>query len=137
MAFGAVFIPKLQEPYYDFILVEYTPTGSRGRTKTIADGQKLHDAYRTQHDPNAHILEISRMAERPGVLFSTACARMKYLFTDIYKRERNVYIETVYHGSKCFESGGPFEDIIASFKTPYSARTDYRLKESGRLKNYH
>lgn len=137
MAFGAVFVPTLEEPYYDFVLVEYKASRSLGEAKTRKDGQALHDAYRNQYNANAHILEISRMAEGPGCLLSTKYARMEYLFRTPYKRKRNVYIETVYHGSKCFESGGPFEDLISSFKTPYSARTDYRLKTSGKLKNFH
>ena len=137
MAFGAVFVPTLQEPYYDFILVEYTPSGNLGRLKTIHDSEILHNEYRLQHDTNARVLEISRMTETPGVLFSVKCSRLKYLFTKPYKKERSLYIETVYHGSKCFEHGGPYEDIITSLKTPHSARTDHRLKMSGRLKGFH
>ena len=112
MAFGAVFVPTLQEPYYDFILVEYTPSGNLGRLKTIHDSEILHNEYRLQHDPNARVLEISRMTGKPGVLFSAKYSRLKYLFTKPYKKERSLYIETVYHGSKCFEHGGPYEDII-------------------------
>lgn len=37
MAFGAVFVPMLQEPYYDFILVEYTPSGCLGKDKIKYD----------------------------------------------------------------------------------------------------
>jgi hypothetical protein len=92
MAFGAVFIPKIQEPYYEFILVEYNPSGYLGRSKTILDSQILHNEYRIQHDPNARVLEISRMADDLGILFSTKCAKMRYLFTTPYRRERDVYI---------------------------------------------
>ena len=137
MAFGAVFIPALQEPYYDFILVEYAPSGCLGSDKTKYDSKILHEEYRMKHNADANILEISRFASNPGNLLSTKYARMSYKYTYPYKFEKSVCIEAVYHGSKRFENGGPYKDLIAPSKTSHSARYDKRLQNSGRLMNYH
>ncbi len=138
MAIGSVFIPTDHEPYYDWILIEYPDGGyPRADANTKMHSEAIHDEYRRQYNLDARILEISRCAETPGNLFSTKYAKMQYEFTEPYKRKRDVYIETVYHGSKCFEDGGAFDDIISSFKTPYSARTDKRLKINGRLIGFH
>ena len=137
MAFGAVFIPTLQEPYYNFVLVEYTPSGCLGRDKTKIDSNILHEEYRLNHNVDANILEISRFAKTPGDLLSTKYAKMFYQYTYPYKHEKSVCIEAVFHGSKCFENGGPYKDIIVPSKTSHSARYDKRLQSSGKLLNYH
>ena len=137
MAFGAVFIPSLQEPYYDFILVEYTPSGYLGSEKTKKDSNILHEAYRIKYNAEANILEISRFAKKPGDIFSTKYAKILYQYTYPYKHQKSVCIETVFHGSKCFEKGGPYKDIIMPSKTSHSARYDKRLQNSGKLLNYH
>jgi hypothetical protein len=138
MAIGSVFIPVDHEPYYDWVLIEYPDAGyPRADANTNMHSKALHEEYRQRYNSNARILEISRCAEAPGNLLSTKYAKMQYEFTKPYKRKRTVYIETVYHGSKCFEHGGPFEDLISSFKTPYTARNDKRLKENGRLNSFH
>ena len=137
MAFGAVFIPTLQEPYYDFILIEYTPSGSLGRDKTRYDSKILQDEYRKKYNADANILEISRFANKPGDILSTKCARIVYQYTYPYKYEKRVCIESVFHGSKCFENGGPFVDLIRPSISSHSSRYDKRLQSSGKLLNYH
>ncbi|NLH76567.1 MAG: hypothetical protein GX465_05975 [Acidobacteria bacterium] len=47
---------------------------------------------------------------------------------------RSVPIEVAFQGSKVFESGGPFEDIMK--RTPREAKRDPRLRESGPLREF-
>lgn len=45
-----------------------------------------------------------------------------------------ISMESAYQGSKVFEKGGPYKDIYD--KTPFEAKKDRRIKESGNLKHF-
>lgn len=47
------------------------------------------------------------------------------------KRQRVFTVETAYQSSKCFESGGPYTDLL--YGTALAAKQDSRLKGSGKL----
>lgn len=73
------------------------------------------------------ILEISSKSEEAlGVELSAFNLRI------ITKTKSNVFtVETAFQGSKIFERGGPFKDLIGL--DSLSAKRDIRLKESGNL----
>lgn len=123
--------------YYDFVLVEYTPTGYLGSAKTTHDSVILQEEYRKKYNPDANILEISRLAPRPGSKFSTKYTRLHLLYTKPYRRMLKINIEAVYHGSKCFENGGPYEDLLSPKTTAHAAKYDKRLGDSGKLLKFH
>ena len=48
--------------------------------------------------------------------------------------DKSVTVENIYQASKCFETGGPYTDLLN--KTPKEAKKDTRLKTSGRIIKY-
>lgn len=86
--------------------------------------QSLHNSWQKQTE--GKILEISGASDRPLGRALSAFSLMLSL-----EDGRQVSVECVFQGSKCFEWGGPYTDLY--FRSSREAKTDPRLKESGRL----
>ncbi len=76
------------------------------------------------------VLEISSKSKQPaGVKLSAFNLMIRTV-----KQEREFSVECAYQGSKVFESGGPFKDLL--LKTSLEAKKDERLTTNGRLIKY-
>lgn len=86
--------------------------------------RSLHCAYLENHK-GKNILEISSKSENElGVKLSA--------FNLIMNFEGKIFsVESAYQGSKIFEYGGPYVDLLD--KPPIAAKKDTRLKSSGRI----
>ena len=88
----------------------------------------LHEAYLLTK-PQSKVLEISSKSENNlGVKLSAFYLMIKT------KSNKEYSVETAFQGSKVFENGGPYIDLLE--KTSIEAKTDPRLKNSGRLKYF-
>lgn len=86
----------------------------------------LHAAYHLI-DPTSHILEVSRASEMNlGKALSAFNLRVSIPDWDVPRP-----VECVFQSSKVFERGGPYLDLLDVH--PIEAKTDSRLKDSGRL----
>lgn len=89
----------------------------------------LHEAY-LHTKPQSKILEISSKSENElGIKLSAFNLMIKT------KSNKEYSVEVVFQASKVFENGGPYIDILE--KTSKEAKTDPRLKNSGRLKYFY
>lgn len=79
--------------------------------------------------PNSKILEVSRRSENElGVSLSA----FNLLFLN--KDGQNYPVECVFQSSKVFENGKQYKDIL--YKLAPEAKTDERLKSSGKLQKF-
>lgn len=86
----------------------------------------LHEAALVQCAVS-RILEISsKSRQRAGVALSAFNLTLK-----TEKQRGGVSVECAFQGSKVFEAGGPYVDLLG--KTSLEAKRDQRLQESGRL----
>lgn len=75
------------------------------------------------------ILEISsKSKDELGVELSA------FNLSFVSKNNNIISVESAFQGSKVFEKGGPYTDILT--KTSREAKKDIRLKESGNLKSF-
>lgn len=89
----------------------------------------LHDAY-LNIKPNSKILEISSKSENElGVKLSAFNLMIKT------KSNKKYSVEMAFQASKVFENGGPYTDLLE--RSSKEAKTDPRLKNSGRLKFFY
>lgn len=87
--------------------------------------RSFHQAANSQRSLGS-ILEISTKSESPlGVALSAF--NLTLTLSDGQPRS----VETVFQSSKVFEQGGPYIDLLQ--KSSASAKTDSRLRQSGRL----
>jgi len=86
----------------------------------------LHEAAKRRMNVNK-VLEISSKSKDPkGVKLSAF-----NLMINTKKHNQTFSVECAYQSAKVFEHGGPYKDLRE--KTSREAKTDPRLKESGRL----
>lgn len=77
----------------------------------------------------SRVLEISSKSTDPlGVALSA------FNLSLVLPERRRVSVECAFQGSKVFERGGPFVDLLDAF--PLDAKRDARLKESGPLTGF-
>lgn len=92
------------------------------KQKTI---KSFHNEILKQH-PNCKILEVSRRSENAlGIALSAF--NLKYHNID----NKDYPVECVFQSSKVFSNGQQYKDLI--YKSAREAKTDERLKNSGRL----
>lgn len=96
----------------------------------MAPSQKMKNVAELHHAAHnkglEHLLEVSSKSDREiGKKLSAFHQKVKLLDGSI------IPLECAYQGSKIFESGGPFVDLF--LVEPRSAKSDARLKSSGRL----
>lgn len=85
----------------------------------------LHNSFKIIH-PEKRVLEISSKSENElGVQLSAFNLFIKT------KSGKEFSVESAFQGSKVFENGGPYIDLLS--QTSRQAKKDMRLKNSGKL----
>lgn len=125
MAERPVFVPITSGS----MLVQEVPVEFRWHTG-MAPSQKMKNVSELHHAAQVkglqHLLEVSSKSDREiGKRLSAFHQRVKLTDGSI------ILLECAYQGSKVFENGGPFTDLFSV--EPRIAKTDTRLKNSGRL----
>lgn len=88
----------------------------------------LHEMALTEYGVK-NPLEVSSKSEDPlGVALSS------FNLTFATQRGRTLTVEAAFQGSKVFQEGGPFVDILDM--TPRDAKRDQRLRSSGPLRKF-
>ena len=111
--------PYYQEEYIDFKY--YSGFSYVQKQKSI---KSLHEQYKNLH-PDRNVLETSsKSTSQIGVELSAFNLM-------IYTSRRNFSVECAFQGSKVFEMGGPYTELLNVSSS--EAKKDKRLRESGRL----
>ncbi len=126
MAVRPVFVPHEAGPFLVRTqLVEFVWSAGMAVSQKQKSVRALHAAAAMLNIDN--VLEVS--SKSPHAL-GVALSAFNLSFTT-KKSGRTLTVESAYQGSKVFENGGPFIDILT--KPSIDAKRDERLRESGRL----
>jgi hypothetical protein len=128
MANRMVFQPNVTEDeLYKEHLIEFKWIPGIAKSQSIKCISKLHEAI-TEKLGLDQILEISTKSnEILGIKLSAFNLPLSH-------EGFQVSVESVYQGSKLFQYGGPFPDLI--YSTSLSSKKDNRLKSHGELIGY-
>ncbi|MBR5912959.1 MAG: DUF4433 domain-containing protein [Selenomonadaceae bacterium] len=126
MANRPVYVAKHSAPFVEIIHTDFKfYNGFSDKQKRLSI-KSLHSAFLESY-PEKNILEISSKSENPlGVklgAFDLKISRADF--------EKDFSVESAFQGSKVFENGGPYVDLLN--KTSREAKTDERIKTSGKL----
>ena len=126
MANRPVYIAIENFPYVKRIDIDFKfYSGFSDKQKRLCI-KSLHAAFLNLY-PEKSVLEISTKSENPlGVKLSAFNLPVK-----IPNSDKFTVLESAYQGSKIFENGGAFTDLM--YKNPREAKKDSRLKNSGKL----
>lgn len=126
MAHRPIFVPMLDskrfvlERYVDFQW--HSGFAKSQKQKSI---RALHEMAKRDYGVT-NPLEVSSKSEDP---LGVALSSFNLVFTT--QKGRTLTVEAAFQGSKVFEHGGPFLDILEM--RPIDAKRDLRLRESGQL----
>lgn len=124
MAIRPVYISKTEFPYYEKVDVEfkyYTGFSLKQKQRSF---MSLHESF-LKKNHGKKILEISTKSDKKLGIMLSAFSLM------IHTSKRKYSVECAFQGSKVFENGGPYVDLLD--KTSKEAKKDYRIRNSGRL----
>ena len=122
MANRPVYVAKNSAPYVECINTEFKFYNGFSDKQKHLSIKSLHDAF-FENYPEKNLLEISSKSENPlGVKVSAFNLKFPH---------KNFSVESAFQGSKVFENGGPYVDLLD--KTSHEAKKDERLKNSGNL----
>lgn len=126
MANRPVYVTKDSAPYVERIDTDFTFYAGFSAQQKRLSIRSLHAAFLGNY-PKKNLLEISSKSENPlGVKLSAF--NLKIFHEDSGK----VFsVESAFQGSKVFEGGGPYVDLIN--KTSREAKKDERIRNSGKL----
>ncbi len=126
MANRPVFISITEPPYFMEVDVEFDFHSGFALVQKQASIRSLHASF-LKRNQGFHILEVSTKSENPlGVQLS---AFNLMFYSTVYNG--SYHIENIFQSSKQFELGGPYRELLNM--SPKEAKTDERLKTSGRL----
>ena len=109
------------------VAVDFKWHAGMARSQKQRSVQSLHAAALARF-PGTRILEISSASDNPlGVNLSA-------FHLTITTRQREITLECAFQGSKVFENGGPYTDLLTV--PPIEAKRDPRLQNSGRLTGF-
>ncbi len=128
MATRPVFITNAEKPHYKEILTEFIYYSGFSESQRKKSAESLREAFERTH-PTAKVLEVSRFSD--NVLGQRLSA---FNLIATLKSGNKVPVENAFQASKCFESGGPYTDLL--FCKPIEAKKDPRLQESGLLTGF-
>lgn len=124
MAIRPIYHSLSHYPYYETISTEFKYYSGFSVSQKQKSIKSLHTAY-TQKFNERKIIDISSKSTLElGVklsAFNLMIPAKKHPFS----------VECAFQGSKVFENGGPYMDLI--YKNSLEAKKDERLKKSGRL----
>ena len=124
MAIRPIYHSLQHFPYCEVIntnFIYYSGFSVSQKQKSI---NSLHESY-TKKFNQRKIIDISSKST------SALGVKLSAFNLMIPTKEYNFSVECAFQGSKVFEKGGPYTDLI--FKTSREAKKDSRLKESGKL----
>lgn len=126
MAIRPVYLVNERNPFYmkwDANFVYNKGLAPSQKKKNI---QAIHETF-SDSFPEKKVLEISSKSMQEGGKELSAF----FLPKMVPSIQRSVSVENVYQAGKVFTGGGPFTDLLTV--TPREAKTDPRLKNSGKL----
>lgn len=124
MAIRPVYVSKTEFPYYEEKKIEFKYFNGFSVTQKQKSFLSLHEAFLNKNY-DKKILEVSTKSnEKIGKMLS-AFSLM------IHTKKREYSVECAFQGSKVFENGGPYIDLLN--KTSREAKKDDRIKNSGKL----
>lgn len=124
MAQRPIFHSVLQKPFYETVNVDfqfYPGFSVSQKQKSIIS---LHEEYSKLY-PDSNLLEISSKSQ------SSLGVSLSAFNLNIKTSKRSFSVECAFQGSKVFEKGGPYADLLD--KSSREAKKDPRLRESGKL----
>lgn len=125
MAVRPVFEVCGESPFFRKTDTEFTFYSGFSMSQKTRCANSLHEAYLAKN-PDKRVLEISGAS--PSEL-GRALSAFSLMITP---ESGNPYsVECAFQGSKVFERGGPYSDLI--HKTSKEAKTDPRLRDSGKI----
>lgn len=128
MANRPIYQSTARAPYCNIINIDfqfYSGFSISQKQKSISS---LHEQYMKLY-PNSNVLEISSKSASPiGVSLSA-------FNLNIQTTTRTFSVECAFQGSKVFEKGGPYTDLLD--KSSIEAKKDSRLRDSGKLIAFH
>ena len=127
MAIRPVFMAKEGFPYYEKIDVEFTYYPGFSLKQKQKNFFSLHESFLKRY-PEREVLEISTKSDNKlGIMLSA--------FSLMIRTKKGCYsVECAFQGSKVFEKGGPYTDLLN--RTSREAKKDHRLRSSGTLKKF-
>lgn len=124
MANRPVFIVKNSAPFYSTFNVDFTFYSGFALVQKQKSIKSLHESFLYTH-PNSRIIEIStKCNEKIGTQLSAFNLM-------ICSKNKEFSVESAFQGSKVFEYGGPYIDLIG--QESFKVKKDPRLKSSGRI----
>ena len=126
MANRPVYLAKDVPPYVERVDTDFKFYSGFSVQQKRLSIKSLHDSFKAAY-PNKNLLEISSKSENTlGVKLSAF--NLKIFHEDSGK----VFsVESAFQGSKVFESGGPYVDLLN--KTSREAKQDERIRNGGKL----
>jgi hypothetical protein len=98
----------------------------------LAPSQKKKNVAELHHAAEEQgltpLLEISSKSDRE------AGRKLSAFHLKLFVEDKQTTVECIFQGSKVFENGGPYPDLY--WKTSREAKTDVRLKNSGKLTGF-
>lgn len=129
MAKRPVFETFEKQPFFRKKDVEFTFYSGFSMAQKKRCVESLHGAYSALF-PGKRVLEISNASDHKlGVSLSA------FNLMILPKKGKPYSVECAFQGAKVFEQGGPYRDLI--HKTSREAKTDARLRESGKVIGFH
>lgn len=126
MANRPVFVIDSKPPYYQVVNVEFKWSGGFAKSQSQKNITAIHSSFSAMC-PDHKVLEISSKSLQEEGVYLSAFSLDKY----VPYLNKKIPVECIYQGSKVFENGGLYTDLYLS--TPKQAKTDSRLKNSGKL----
>lgn len=124
-----IYKPRLTRPYYSTQEATFEYTSGTAPSVRQRNAKALHEAWIQDH-PQDRLLEVSTKSDVPaGVALSPF-----NLTWEVPYLKKAFPVESIYHASKVFKSGGPYVDLFGA--QPLEAKRDPRLNNSGELVHY-
>ena len=123
MANRPVFCAVNGVPFVKTEYVEFQFASGCAVSQKQKNVERLHEMFQVRN-PEKKVLEISSKSLAPlGIALSA--------FNLKVAGDDNRTVECVFHGSKVFENGGPYTDLLD--KTSREAKKDERIRNSGKI----
>ncbi|MDE7418158.1 MAG: hypothetical protein K2N44_17955 [Lachnospiraceae bacterium] len=124
MAVRPIYQSQVKAPFFKIIDVNFQFFSGFSASQKQKSIESLHNQYNESY-PDHTVLEISSKSKcELGVALSAFNLNLK-------TPQNNCSVECAFQGSKVFEGGGPYVDLLD--KSSREAKKDTRLHESGKL----
>ncbi|WP_026496514.1 DarT1-associated NADAR antitoxin family protein [Butyrivibrio sp. WCD3002] len=128
MAKRPVFIVKMDDNYIEKIDMEFTYYNGFSAEQKRKSIRSLHEEYRKAFI-KSEILEISSKSDNDlGIQASAFNLKIKLPNDNVCS------VESAFQGSKVFEKGGPYRDLL--MKSSIDVKKDERLRSSGNITSF-